>query len=141
MRKFQRNEQPSRLRTSGAGILNMGDDSDPGRDEEIRRAVGMIRTGLDILLRRFDDGEPIPVADLLASRAERFGDRLTDAELYVLTRFAAGESVDEIAQSRVVSKRTINNQISTAVRKLGFADRRELTGYLKGAREAARRRP
>ena len=97
----------------------------------------MIRAGLDILLSRFGDGEPIPVDDLLASRAERFGGRLTDAELAVLTRYAEGESVDDIAEGRSVSKRTINNQISTAVRKLGFIDRRELTGYLKGARDAA----
>ena len=149
-RTFPRSEQPSRLRaasplnrggavrrSSGAGNLNVGDASDPGRDEEIRRAVGMIRAGLDILLSRIDDGEPIPTADLLASRAARFRARLTDAELAVLTRYAEGESADEIAQSRGIRRRTVDNQISTAVRKLGFIDRREMTGYLQGAREMA----
>lgn len=119
----------------------MGDASDPARDEDIRKAIGMIRSGLDILLSHFDDGEPIPIADLLASRAERFGGRLTDAETEVLTRYAEGETAAGIAESRGVSRRTIDNQIATAVQKLGFSDRRELTGYLEGVREMwARRR-
>ena len=147
---FPRSKQPSRLRaasplnrgaavrrSSGAGNLNVGDASDPGRDEETRRAVGMIRAGLEILLSRIDDGEPIPTADLLASRAERFRARLTDAEFVVLTQYAEGESVDEIAESRGIRRRTVDNQLSTAVRKLGFMDRREMTGYLNGAREMA----
>ena len=115
-------------------------DGDRERDEEIRKAVGMIRAGLDILLSRFDDGEPIPVSDLLAARAERFGGSLTDAEAAVLTRYAEGETVEAIAESRRVRKRTVENQLSTAIQKLGFSDRRELKGYLEGVRGTSARR-
>ena len=101
----------------------------------------MIRSGLVILTSRFDDGEPIPVADLLAARAERFGNRLTETEAEVITRFARGESPAAIAESRKVAERTVNNQISSAVGKLGFDNRRELVGYLEGVREAAARMP
>lgn len=99
----------------------------------------MIRAGLDILLSRFDGGEPIPVSDLLAARAERFGGSLTDAETAVLTRYAEGETVESIAESRRVRKRTVENQLSTAIQKLGFSDRRELKGYLEGVRETSAR--
>ena len=115
-------------------------DGDRERDEEIRKAVGMIRAGLDILLSRFDGGEPTPVSDLLAARAERFGGSLTDAETAVLTRYAEGETVESIAESRRVRKRTVENQLGTAVQKLGFRDRRQLNGYLEGAREMSARR-
>ena len=156
MRTFPHSEQPSRRwtaaalnrsavggrRSSGAGtVRSMGDAGDSGRDEEIRKAIGMIRSGLDILLSHFDDGEPIPIAELLANRAERRGSRLTDAETEVLTRYAEGETVEMIAESRGVSTRTIDNQIAAAVQKLGFGDRRELVGYLEGVREATARRP
>lgn len=114
-------------------------DGDRERDEEILEAVGMIRAGLDILLSRFDGGEPIPVSDLLTARAERFGGSLTDAETAVLTRYAEGETVESIAESRRVRKRTVENQLSTAVQKLGFRDRRELNGYLEGVRETSAR--
>ena len=97
----------------------------------------MIKSGLDILLNVLGDGEPVPIADLLASRADRFRDSLTDAETEVLTRYAEGESAADIAESRGVSKRTVHNQITAGVRKLRFENRRELTGYLKGARDAA----
>ena len=97
----------------------------------------MIKSGLDILLSVLGDGEPVPIADMLASRADRFGGSLTDAETEVLTRYAQGESAADIAKSRRVSNRTINNQIASGVRKCGFADRRELSGFLKGAREMA----
>lgn len=100
----------------------------------------MIRSGLDILLNRFDGGEPIPVSELLAARAERFGGSLTDAETAVLTRYADGETVASIAESRRVRRRTVENQLSTAVQKLGFSDRRELNGYLEGVRETSARR-
>ena len=119
----------------------MGDAGGPGRDDEIRKAIGMIRSGLVILTSHFDDGEPIPIAELLAARAERFGNRLTDAEADVLTRFARGEKPDAIAESRKVAERTVNNQISSAVGKLGFDNRRELVGYLEGVRETAARMP
>lgn len=118
----------------------MGHAGGPGRDEDVRRAVRMIGSGLDILLSRFDAGEPIPIAELLAARAERFGGSLTDAEAVVLTRFAEGEEVDGIAEFRGVKKRTIQNQLSAAVQKLGFRDRRELKGYLEGVREMSARR-
>ena len=96
----------------------------------------MIRAGLEILLTRFgESGAPIPLSALLASRAERFGGRLTDAEMEVLTRYAEGETVDGIAESRRISKRTVENQLSAATRKLDFADRRELRGYIKGVAE------
>lgn len=150
---FQPSEQPRRIRTaaalnrgvagrraSGAGTLNLGDEKRQERDEEIRKALGMIRSGLDILLDRFGDGEPISLAELLEGRAERFGGPLTEAETDVLARYAEGESADAIAQSRGVAKRTIDNQIAAAIRKLGFRDRRELTGYIEGAREALARR-
>ena len=146
----QRNVQPSRprpaampsrgvagRRPSGAGGLNVGDASDPGRDEEIKKAAGMIKSGLDILLSVFGDGEPVPLADMFASRAARFKDSLTDAETEVLTRYAEGEAVADIAESRGVSKRTVHNQITAGVRKLRFENRRELVGYLKGARDMA----
>ena len=118
----------------------MENTSDSARDEDVKRAVRMIGSGLDILLSRFDYGEPIPVAELLAARAERFGGSLTDAEAVVLTRFAEGEEVDGIAEFRGVKRRTIENQLSTAVQKLGFRDRRELKGYLEGVRETTARR-
>ena len=95
----------------------------------------MIRAGLEILLNRFGGGAPIPLAALLESRAERLGSRLTDAETEVLTRYAEGETVDSIAESRRISKRTAENQLGAATRKLGFADRRELRGYIKGVSE------
>lgn len=118
----------------------MGDAGGPGRDDEIRKAIGMIRSGLVILTSHFDDGEPISVAELLAARAERFGNRLTETEAEVITRFARGESPAAIAESRKVAERTVNNQISSAVGKLGFDNRRELVGYLEGAREMSARR-
>ena len=115
----------------------MADASDPGRDEEIKKAAGMIKSGLNILLSVFGDGESVPIEDLFASRAERFSERLTESETEVLTRYAEGESAADIAESRGVSKRTVHNQITAGVRKLGFENRRELTGYLKGARDMA----
>ena len=99
----------------------------------------MIRAGTELLLNRFGGGAPIPLSALLENRAERFGGRLTDAETEVLTRYAEGETVDSIAESRRISKRTVENQLSAAVRKLGFADRRELRGYIKGVNEWRRR--
>ena len=148
--KIHLSEQPSRRRTAkppnwdgggrrspGAGtVFGVETSNDPKRDEEIREAIGMIQSGLEILLKRLGEGgAPIPLAALIESRAERFGGRLTDAELEVLTRYAEGETVDSIAESRRISKRTVHNQLGAATRKLGFADRRELTGYLKGAGE------
>ena len=96
----------------------------------------MIRAGTEILLNRFGDGgAPIPLSALLKNRAERLGSRLTDAETVVLTRYAEGETVGSIAESRGITKRTVENQLSAATRKLGFSDRRELRGYIKGATE------
>ena len=115
----------------------MGDASDPRRDEEVKKAAGMIKSGLDILLSVFGDGEPVPIEDMFARRAERFGDSLTESEMEVLTRYAQGESAADIAESRGVRKRTVHNQITAGVRKLRFENRRELVGYLKGARDMA----
>ena len=132
MRFSQPTDRSRTFRTLGAGaVRKVSETNDRRRDEEIRRALGDMQSGLRILARLFEIGDT-PIATLLQNRAERLGNRLTDSELEVLERFALGEPPARIAQARSVSVRTVDNQLSAATRKLDFADRRELRGYIKG---------
>ena len=135
MRFNQPTDRSRPFRTLGAGaVRKVSETNDRRRDEEIRRALGDIQSGLEVLARLFEIGG-MSLAALLQNRAERLGNRLTESELAVLERFAEGEPPARIAQARSVSVRTVENQLGAATRKLNFADRRELRGYIKGVAE------
>lgn len=103
-------------------------ESDAETRREIRRAIAKIRVAHEILVGlglTSDDSVP----DLLRSRAEALGNRLTDTELEVMAGFISGQSPESIAEERGLSGRTISNQLRTGCHKLGFSDRRELKGW------------
>ena len=92
--------------------------------EEIRRALSAIQLAQEILatLAVTNDGS---MQVLLRERALALGNRLTGAELAVISKYVVGESPEAIAEERGLSARTISNQISSGCHKLGFRDRRE----------------
>ena len=69
---------------------------------EISRAMARIRVAHEILARLVESDDD-SIRELLSSRAESLGTRLTET--------------------------TIGNQLRTGYRKLGFSDRRELKGW------------
>ena len=95
---------------------------------EIRRAIAKIRVAHEILAG-LDDSNDESIIDLIRSRAEALGNRLTDTELEVVAGFIGGQSPESIAEERGLSERTISNQLRTGCHKLGFRDRRELNGW------------
>ena len=95
---------------------------------EIRRAIAKIRVAHEILVG-LDLSSVDSIVDLLKSRAEALGNRLTDSELEVMAGFISGRSPESLAEERGLSERTISNQLRTGCHKLGFRDRRELKGW------------
>ncbi len=95
---------------------------------EICRALAKIRVAQEILagLGAVSDET---ITDLIRSRAEALGNRITDTELEVMTEYIDGQSPESIAEERGLSTRTISNQLRTGSQKLGFKDRRELKGW------------
>ena len=99
--------------------------------DEIRRAIEIIRLAQEILARLVmsDDDSTHTFQILLGARAAAQGNRLTEAELEVVSRFIEGQSPAEIAEQRGLVERTISNQLRSGCHKLGFSDRRELKGW------------
>ena len=105
-------------------------DEESGVDvqREIRRAIAKILVAHEILIG-LDLSSDDSIMDLLRSRAEALGNRLTDSELEVMVGFIGGQAPESIAEERGLSERTISNQLRTGCHKLGFQDRRELKGW------------
>ena len=102
--------------------------SDVDFRREIRRALAKIRVAQEILAGLGTTSDET-VTNLIHSRAEALGNRLTDTELEVMIGFIGGQSPESIAEERGLSERTISNQLRTGCHKLGFRDRRELKGW------------
>jgi DNA-binding NarL/FixJ family response regulator len=75
--------------------------------------TALIRDYLD----RARGGEPVPA------------DTLTPRELEIVKLVAEGNTTDEIAETLVISKKTVENHRSHILEKLGMRDRVELTRY------------
>ena len=95
---------------------------------EIRRAVARIRIAHEILARLVESDDD-SIRELLRSRAESLGARLTETELEVISQFVGGRSPASIAEDRGLAEKTVSNQLRTGYQKLGFSDRRELKGW------------
>ena len=95
---------------------------------EIRRAVARIRIAHEILARLVESDDD-SIRELLSSRAESLGTRLTETELEVISQFVGGRSPASIAEDRGLAEKTVSNQLRTGYQKLGFSDRRELKGW------------
>ncbi len=104
------------------------EESSVDSQRQIRRAIAKIRVAHEILAG-LDTSSDESIVDLIRSRAEALGNRLTDTELEVVAGFIAGQSPKSIAEERGLSERTISNQLRTGCHKLGFGDRRELNGW------------
>ena len=106
----------------------LGDSSGVDIQSEIRRAIARVREAQEILssLVAIDEDS---IEELLQSRAEALGSKLTKTELEVMSLFLHGKSPETIAEERGLSERTISNQLRTGCHKLGFSDRRELKGW------------
>ena len=98
------------------------------RTREIRRALRKVQEAQEILAGLAASDE-ITVEDVLLDRADAFGASLTDTELEVMSRFVEGQAPETIAEERSLSERTVDNQLRSAGRKLGFRDRREMRGW------------
>ena len=102
--------------------------SSQNQDDEIRKAVAHIQMALEILTRLTSGyGD---TRTLIEAQMSKSGSNLSNAELEVLTRFADGVPPAQIAEIRRVKQRTVNNQLASATRKLGFSDRREFMGWI-----------
>jgi DNA-binding NarL/FixJ family response regulator len=80
-----------------------------------------------------DDGHLLVLASTstsVSAAQERSCEVLTTSELCVAMHLSKGESYEDIALARAVSKRTIANQAASAYRKLGVGSRTELAAYL-----------
>jgi DNA-binding NarL/FixJ family response regulator len=75
--------------------------------------TALIRDYLDLAR----EGEPVPA------------DTLTPRELEVVKLVAEGYTTDEIADTLVISKKTVEHHRSHVLEKLGMRDRVELTRY------------
>ena len=100
--------------------------------EEIRRAISALRLAQEILTG-LTGSEEDSMQALLRERASALGSRLTRAELDATSRFLEGGTPEDIALERGLSARTVSNQIRSGSRKLGFGDRRELSGWWTAA--------
>ena len=100
----------------------------PDVQHEIRRAISALRLAQEILtaLTESDAGT---TPSLLQERSAAQGTWLTRAELDAVSGFLEGHLPGEIAEQKGLSARTVDNQIRSGCRKLGFADRRELKGW------------
>ncbi len=96
--------------------------------KEIRRAIAKLRVAQEILAQ-LSSSDDDSLEEILQSRADALGNRLTRAELEVMVGFIRGLSAKQIAKRRELSERTISNQLRTGCHKLGFTDRRELKGW------------
>ena len=106
-------------------------DTEVERNQRIRRASQSIQMGVKALLEILEDDE-WHMETSLQARAFIYGNSLSKAELDVLTHLAQGKSHVDIARARERSIRTIEHQIAGALPKLGFGDRREFVGWMRG---------
>jgi DNA-binding NarL/FixJ family response regulator len=82
-------------------------------------------------------GEDYLVLSYAFRRPRTFAE-LTNTELLVIEGALAGDSAAAMARRRRVSKRTIENQLVRAYRKLGVTSRAELTAVVSSPRRAER---
>lgn len=106
-------------------------DTEIERNQRIRRASESIQMGVKALLEILEDDVQC-VETSLQARALIYGSLLSEAELDVMTHLAQGKSHVEVACLRERSQRTVENQIAEALPKLGFGDRREFVGWVRG---------
>ena len=108
------------LRPGAAGYLNK--DCDP---EEIARAIRTVALG-----RRYITPA---VAELLAEQldapAKAPHEQLSERELQVFLRLAAGETVGHIAEQMSLSVKTVSTYRSRVLEKMGLASNSDLTYY------------
>lgn len=108
------------LRQGAAGYLNK--DCDP---EEIARAIRTVALG-----RRYITPA---VAELLAEQldapAKAPHEQLSERELQVFLRLAAGETVGHIAEQMSLSVKTVSTYRSRVLEKMGLASNSDLTYY------------
>lgn len=108
------------LRQGAAGYLNK--DCDP---EEIARAIRTVALG-----RRYITPA---VAELLAEQldapAKAPHEQLSERELQVFLRLAAGETVGHIADRMSLSVKTVSTYRSRVLEKMGLASNSDLTYY------------
>ena len=98
---------------------------------ELSRAIGVLQGALGRLAETIADDEAY-LEGLLDSRAKTLGQSLTKVELKIAARVAREIPTSQIALDREVSKKTVQNQISEAMPKLGFNGCRELQGWIRG---------
>ena len=111
--------------------------ADPAREplERIRRAARLVASGtLSPLQARHMASEIERLADALIEThppavPDTRLERLTSRELQVLRALAAGETVQEVAHRLNRSPKTINNQRTSVLRKLGLRNTAELTRF------------
>lgn len=108
------------LRQGAAGYLNK--DCDP---EEIARAIRTVALG-----RRYITPA---VAELLAEQLDAPDkaphEQLSERELQVFLRLAAGETVGHIADQMSLSVKTVSTYRSRVLEKMGLASNSDLTYY------------
>ena len=108
------------LRQGAAGYLNK--DCDP---EEIARAIRTVALG-----RRYITPA---VAELLAEQLDTPDkaphEQLSERELQVFLRLAAGETVGHIADQMSLSVKTVSTYRSRVLEKMGLASNSDLTYY------------
>lgn len=99
---------------------------------EIRQAISALQLAQEILTGLTESDSSTTIT-LIQERASAMGAWLTGAELGAVSRFLGGESPEEIANEQGLSARTVDNQIRSGCRKLGFRDRREMKGWWTAA--------
>jgi DNA-binding response OmpR family regulator len=95
------------------------------RTEPHDRVAGLLLGGDDYLSKPFEPGELVARVQALLRRASLNNghSRLTPREQEVLTLLADGKTQDEIAESLVISSRTVGTHIERILSKLGVHSR------------------
>jgi DNA-binding NarL/FixJ family response regulator len=113
------------LRAGARGYVVKGSDH-----EEIVTAIRAVARG-EVLLGRVVSGRL--GAALAAPSGPRLFPELTDRELAVLELLARGLSTERIAASQFLSPKTVRNNISVILAKLGVASRTEAVARARDA--------
>jgi DNA-binding CsgD family transcriptional regulator len=115
------------------------DRRSPDRDE-ITRLVLLIRDACFVARSQLTDGPPdatTPATELFAAALrkccrERDKPPPTARQLEAVQLLALGLSSDDICRRMCVSPHTLNDHFADLCDRAGFADRRELRGWLRG---------
>ena len=107
------------------------------KDAEVDKVVGLELGADDYVTKPYTAGELlVRLRNLLHRRADpqasRFARRLTKREYEVLELMAEGLRTSEIAGRLSIAEATVRRHVSSAVAKLGVADRAAAIGVLTG---------